>query len=69
MIEARDGMLWTCVDVGKALRCSPQHVRRLVVQGVIPAKCVRRLGRLLRFHPGLIRDWIDEGDKVRRRSG
>jgi excisionase family DNA binding protein len=43
-------------DLAGLLKCSERHVRDLATAGTIPG--VIRVGRLLRFHKGIVHDWL-----------
>ena len=50
-----DGTL-TVPDLAALLKCSERHVRSLAAAGAVPG--VMRVGRLLRFHRGVVRSWL-----------
>ena len=54
------GSLWMVKEVASYLKCSVGHVYNLVYQDKIP---YRKRGRLLRFIPLEIYDWVYEGGK------
>jgi len=54
-------------DVAALLKCSERHVRDMVAGSEIPG--VIRLGRLVRFHKGIIHDWLTTQAKGGRHSG
>ena len=43
------------------LKCSERHVRNMADAGTIPG--ILRLGRLVRFHRGIVNDWLTEKAK------
>jgi len=47
---------YTVPDVAGLLKCTQRHVRDLVATGVVPG--VIRVGRLIRFHKGIVHDWL-----------
>jgi len=49
---------WKVEDVAKALKCTPRHIYELVSLGKIP---YAKVGRLVRFSPTRIQEWIDKG--------
>jgi len=55
-----DGTL-TVPDLAALLKCSERHVRGLAAAGSIPG--VIRVGRLLRFHRGVISGWLADQAK------
>lgn len=48
-------------ELAALLKCSTRHVRHMTEGGNIPG--VIRLGRLLRFHRGIVNDWLREQAK------
>jgi excisionase family DNA binding protein len=54
-------------DIAKLLKCSERHVRDMAAEGVIPG--VIRFGRLIRFHKGIVHDWLTEKAKEGRPNG
>jgi excisionase family DNA binding protein len=48
-------------DLAKLLKCSERHIRNMVEVGNIPG--VIRFGRLVRFHRGIVNDWLSERAK------
>ena len=42
-------------------KCSERHVRNLAEAGAIPG--ILRFGRLVRFHRGIVNDWLTEQAK------
>jgi excisionase family DNA binding protein len=46
-------------QVAELLGCSPRHVYRLADAGRMPAPL--KLGSLVRWSAGAIRDWVDQG--------
>lgn len=51
-------LVWNVEDVARELQCSTRHVRRLVAENSIPYS---RVGRLLRFSPNRVREWLSKG--------
>ncbi|QDU23380.1 helix-turn-helix domain-containing protein [Urbifossiella limnaea] len=51
----------TVPDLAALLKCSERHVRGLVAAGAVPG--VIRVGRLLRFHHGVVRAWLADQAK------
>lgn len=43
-------------DLAGLLKCSERHVRDLAAAGTIPGMI--RFGRLVRFHKGIVHDWL-----------
>lgn len=46
-------------DVAGLLKCRARHVRRMTDARKIPGMI--RLGRLVRFHKGIVNDWLAAG--------
>ena len=46
-------------DLAELLKCSERHIRNMADAGDIPG--VIRLGRLVRFHRGIVNEWLDAG--------
>ena len=60
---AAPDMLPTLIDIPRLaglLGTSPRHIRRLIADHRIP---YLKVGRLVRFDPADIRDWLDHGRK------
>ncbi len=53
-----NSLVWDVEDVARELNCSPRHVRRLVAENSIPYS---RVGRLVRFLPSKVREWLNKG--------
>ena len=53
--------------VADLLGCSARHVYRLSDAGKMPAPC--KLGSLVRWNSGAIREWIDAGCPAVERRG
>jgi excisionase family DNA binding protein len=51
----------TVPDLAALLKCSERHIRGLAADGAVPG--VIRVGRLLRFHRGVIRGWLADQAK------
>ena len=51
-------LVWTVNDVARELGCSIRTVRRLVAENSIPYS---RVGRLVKFLPGKIQEWLVKG--------
>ena len=43
-------------DLAALLKCSERHIRNMLETGAIPG--VIRIGRLVRFHRGIVTDWL-----------
>ena len=56
----------TTDEVAAVLRVTPRAVQKLADRGGIPFV---RVGRLLRFRPEVLREWIAEGCPRPRRPG
>lgn len=50
--------LWTVEDVARYLSCSTHSVRHYIVRHGLP---VLHMGRLLRFDPSQVKDWLLKG--------
>ena len=48
-------------ELAALLKCSERHIRNLVDDRTIPG--VLRFGRCLRFHRGIVNDWLTEKAK------
>jgi len=59
--RALDAGTYDVPDLAALLKCSERHVRNLADAGAIPGMI--RFGRLVRFHRGLIHDWLDNSAK------
>ena len=53
--------LLTPDDLARILRTSRKAIYALVERGRIPASCILRIGRLLRFRPGPVTIWLGQG--------
>lgn len=51
-------LAWDAKDVARELKCSLRHVFTLVSERRIPYS---KVGRLLRFSPYKIREWLEKG--------
>ena len=51
-------LVWDVEDVARELKCSRRQIRRLVAENSIPYS---RVGRLLRFSPQRVREWLTKG--------
>lgn len=58
VFENRIAGVWNVEDVASYLKCSVGHIYNLVCKKQIP---YRKRGRLLRFIPQEIYDWVYEG--------
>ncbi len=47
---------YTAEDIGGILQCSTRHVRRMIDAREIPGMI--RIGRLVRFHRGIVDEWL-----------
>ena len=56
--ETNHAFCWIVRDVARELQISERHVLRLVAERKIP---FARIGRLLRFSPARIAEWIAKG--------
>ena len=62
--EERPGLEAGTYDVpglAALLRCSERHVRNMADAGSIPG--LIRIGRLVRFHRGIVNEWLAEQAK------
>jgi excisionase family DNA binding protein len=59
--SALDAGTYDVPDVAALLKCSERHVRNLAADHRIPG--IIRCGRLLRFHRGILNDWLTEQAK------
>lgn len=55
---SENSLVWDVEDVARELGCSTRHVRRLVAENSIPYS---KVGRLVRFLPAKIREWLAKG--------
>ena len=55
--------LWTIPEVARFLNCSPRHVNNLI-RGGLPCTYI---GRLVRFCPDRVRDFVNEKTRIRAR--
>ena len=56
--------LWTTPEVARFLNCSPRHVNNLI-RGGLPCTYI---GRLVRFCPDRVREFVNEKTRIRARS-
>ncbi len=56
--------LWTIPEVARFLNCSPRHVNNLI-RGGLPCTYI---GRLVRFCPDRVRDFVNEKTRIRARQ-
>ena len=56
--------LWTIPEVARFLNCSPRHVNNLI-RGGLPCTYI---GRLVRFCPDRVREFVNEKTRIRARS-
>jgi hypothetical protein len=56
--------LWTIPEVARFLNCSPRHVNNLI-RGGLPCSYI---GRLVRFCPDRVREFVNEKTRIRARS-
>jgi hypothetical protein len=56
--------LWTIPDVARFLNCSPRHVNNLI-RGGLPCTYI---GRLVRFCPDRVREFVNEKTRIRART-
>lgn len=54
--QALEGGTYDVPDLAALMKCSTRHVRRMIDAGEIPG--VIRFGRLVRFHKGIVNDWL-----------
>jgi excisionase family DNA binding protein len=54
--KAMDAGTYDVPDVAALLKCSERHVRNMAAANQLPG--VIRCGRLLRFHRGMLNDWL-----------
>jgi excisionase family DNA binding protein len=55
---SENSLVWDVEHVARELGCSTRHVRRLVAENSIPYS---KVGRLVRFLPAKIREWLAKG--------
>ena len=60
--KALDAGTYDVPDVAALLKCSERHVRNMAADNRIPG-VIRCCGRLLRFHRGILNDWLTEQAK------
>jgi len=53
-----DKLVWTIEDVARELNCSIRHVYKLIATDKIP---YAKVGRLVRFSPVRISEWLKQG--------
>jgi len=53
-----NSLVWDVEDVARELRCSMRQIRRMVAENSIPYS---RVGRLVRFSPIRVREWLSKG--------
>ena len=56
--------LWTIPEVARFLNCSPRHVNNLI-RGGLPCTYI---GRLVRFCPDRVREFVNEKTRIRART-
>ena len=56
--------LWSIPDVARFLNCSPRHVNNLI-RGGLPCTYI---GRLVRFCPDRVREFVNEKTRIRARA-
>ena len=56
--------LWTIPEVARFLNCSPRHVNNLI-RGGLPCTYI---GRLVRFCPDRVREFVNEKTRIRARA-
>ncbi len=54
--QALEGGTYDVPDIAGLLKCSVRHIRRMIDGREIPG--VIRIGRLVRFHKGIVDDWL-----------
>ncbi len=54
-------------EMARMLKCSERHIRNMTDAKQIPG--IIRLGRLVRFHRGIVNDWLNEQGKGDHTSG
>lgn len=57
-----DRTLWTDEDLAKFLRVSKSKIRADRAAGRLPFR-VLRFGRTVRYNPGDVRDYVENGDR------
>jgi excisionase family DNA binding protein len=55
---------WTIPEVARFLNCSPRHVNNLI-RGGLPCTYI---GRLVRFCPDRVREFVNEKTRIRARA-
>ena len=56
--------LWTIPEVARFLNCSPRHVNNLI-RGGLPCTYI---GRLVRFCPDRVHEFVNEKTRIRARA-
>ena len=56
--------LWSIPEVARFLNCSPRHVNNLI-RGGLPCTYI---GRLVRFCPDRVREFVNEKTRIRARA-
>lgn len=59
--QALEAGTYDIPEVAAILKCSERHVRNMVDARAIPG--VLRFGRCLRFHRGIVNDWLADKAK------
>jgi excisionase family DNA binding protein len=54
--QALENGTYDVPDIAGLLKCSERHVRRMIDAGEIPGMI--RIGRLVRFHKGIVDGWL-----------
>jgi excisionase family DNA binding protein len=63
-VTAPVAALWTIPEVARFLNCSPRHVNNLI-RGGLPCTYI---GRLVRFCPDRVREFVNEKTRIRARA-
>lgn len=54
--QALEAGTYDVTDLAALMKCSERHVRRMIDAREIPG--LIRFGRLVRFHKGIVNDWL-----------
>jgi excisionase family DNA binding protein len=54
--QALEGGTYDVPDLAALMKCSTRHIRRMIDAREIPG--IIRLGRLVRFHRGIVDNWL-----------
>lgn len=61
-MQALESATYDVKDVARLMKCSTRHVRRMIDAREVPG--LIRFGRLVRFHRGIIHDWLSTKAKA-----